>query len=232
MKKIFRFMAFAVIALVTAMSLQSCLDDDDDDDKTIIDPNLGANAIVTLKTNPATGQFYMQLNDSVTVIPTNMKESPYGNKELRAIALITYKDKADSFHYSRSGDVLIIDTIRTKQMSPVVNDIAKTYGTDPLEIINDWVTVCEDGYLTLHFRTYFGNGKVHTLRLVNTGDNTVTLYHDANGDNQNNSRPGDGLIAFHLNDLPETNGQYKEITLKWNSFSGEKSVKFRYKSRD
>lgn len=230
MKKIFRFMTFAIIALVTAMSLQSCLDDDDDN-RTIIDPPFGATAVVTLKTNPATGQFYMQLNDSMTIIPTNMKESPYGSKELRALVEIFYTDSATG-NYSRSGNVAIFDTICTKQMSPVVNDIDKTYGTDPLEIIDDGVTVCEDGYLTLHFRTYFDFSKVHTFRLVKTDDNTVTLYHDANGDNQNNRKPADGMIAFRLNDLPDTNGRYKEFTFKWNSFSGEKSIKFRYKSRE
>ena len=77
-----------------------------------------------------------------------------------------------------------------------------------------------------HFRTYFGGAARHALRLVKTDDNTITLYHDANGDYQGSV--GDGIIAFRLSDLPATDGKYKEITLKWNSFSGEKSVKFKY----
>lgn len=31
------------------------------------------------------------------------------------------------------------------------------YGTDPVDMINDWVTIAEDGYLTLRFRTMWGD---------------------------------------------------------------------------
>jgi hypothetical protein len=46
-----------------------------------------------------------------------------------------------------------------------------------------------------------------------------------------NGRIGDGIMAFNLSNLPSTNGKYVTLTLKWNSFSGEKTVKFKYKSR-
>ena len=106
-----------------------------------------------------------------------------------------------------------LDSIRTKMMSPAVDNMEKVYGNDPLEIVKDWSTVCEDGYLTLRIRTIFGGATAHTLRLVRTGDDTVTLYHDANGDTHGSV--GDNLIAFRLNDLPDTGGKYKEFTLKW-----------------
>ena len=37
----------------------------------------------------------------------------------------------------------------------------RTYGNDPVEILNDWVTIAEDGYLTLRFATRWGNGQPH-----------------------------------------------------------------------
>lgn len=224
--KLFRFLGLALLLVAGACSLQSC-DDDDDDNHYGIDPFLGANAIVTVKTG-STGLCYLQLNDSVKLLPTGMKQSPYGNKEVRALAIIRYTgENADKNYPCVYVDRL--DSIHTKMMSPAVDNMDKVYGNDPLEIVNDWTTVCEDGYLTLRFRTYFGGAATHTLRLVRTGDNTVTLYHDANNDVQ--GRVGDGLIAFRLNDLPDTEGKYKDITLKWTSFAGEKSVTFKYKTR-
>ena len=224
--KLFKVFGLALLLVAGACSLQSC-DDDDDDNHYGIDPFLGANAIVTVKTD-STGLCYLQLNDSVKLLPTGMKQSPYGNKEVRALAIIRYTgENADKNFPCVYVDRL--DSIRTKMMSPAVDNMDKVYGNDPLEIVNDWTTVCEDGYLTLRFRTYFGGAATHTLRLVRTGDNTVTLYHDANNDIQ--GRVGDGLIAFRLNDLPDTEGKYKDITLKWTSFAGEKSVTFKYKTR-
>ena len=225
--KLFRFLSLALLLVTGACSLQSC-DNDDDNDELIIDPYFGANAIVTVKTDSTSGLCYLQLNDSVRLLPTYMKQSPFGNKEVRALAMVRYTgENADKNYPCVYVDRL--DSIRTKMMSPAVDNMDKVYGNDPLEIVKDWSTVCEDGYLTLRFRTYFSGAATHTLRLVRTGDNTVTLYHDANNDVQ--GRVGDGLIAFRLNDLPDTEGKYKDITLKWTSFAGEKSVTFKYKTR-
>ena len=106
----------------------------------------------------------------------------------------------------------------------------ETYGKDPVEIVRDWTTVAEDGYLTLRFRTYFGDGRTHVFNLVK-GDKPyeVVLHHNAMGDTRRIIR--DGLVAFRLNDLPDTQGKTVTITLKWQSFSSIKSVQFKYKSR-
>lgn len=225
MKKTFRMLAMFVVAFLATATVVSC--DDDSDDTTCIPPY--AMAIVTTKTDSATGQPYMQLNDSVTLVPTNIKQWQTGNKEMRAFVFYTLVDSAAG-HYSHAAKVHSIDTIRTKMMSsPKVDNLNNVYGNDPVEIVNSWESVCEDGYLTIRFRTYFGGQKVHSLYLVRTGDDTVELHHNANGDVA--GEVGDGVIAFRLNDMPDTEGKYKTFTLKWQSFSGEKSIKFRYKTR-
>ncbi len=223
--KLFRFLTLALLLVAAGCCLQSC--DNDDDNGFIIDPYLGAKAIVTVKTDSTSGLCYLQLNDSVRLLPTNIKKTPY-NKEVRALVFIRYTGEKAGKNYP-CVYVDRLDSIRTKMMSPPVDGMDKVYGNDPLEILNDWSTVCEDDYLTIRFRTYFGGAATHTLRLVRTGDDTVTLYHDANKDIK--GRVGDGLIAFRLNDLPDTKGKYKNITLKWTSFSGEKKVTFKYKTR-
>ena len=106
----------------------------------------------------------------------------------------------------------------------------ETYGKDPVEIVKDWTTIVEDGYITLRFRTYFNEGKKHILNLVK-GENPyeIILHHNAMGDTRGPIR--DGLVAFKLTDLPDTQGKTVDLTLKWQSFSGIKSVRFKYKSR-
>ena len=100
--------------------------------------------------------------------------------------------------------------------------------------MRDWVTVAEDGYLTLRVRTRWNNpSAVHELNLL-TGVNPENphefeLRHNAHGDT--NGEWGDGLIAFNLNGLPELNGTIS-IKLRWKSFSGEKTSEFSLRMRD
>ena len=173
---------------------------------------------------------YFQLDDETTILPTNMKTSPYGNKEVRALTNIRVQDGQNG-HYSKSAYVNWVDTILTKNMARSLGKKDdETYGKDPVEIVKDWTTVVEDGYLTLRFRTYFGSGKKHIVNLVK-GEKPyeVVLHHNAAGDTRGFIR--DGLVAFRLNDLPDTQGKTVDLTLKWQSFSGMKSVTFKYKSR-
>lgn len=217
------WMMSALVALVAATALQSC--NDDDDNRNLAYPN----ALVTLKTN-ASGTFFLQLDDSTTVIPTNMKASPYGKKEVRALANINMDAKEPKDHV-KSGYVNWLDSILTKNMAPNLGDKNDaTYGNDPVELVKDWTTLVEDGYLTLRFRTYFGYGKRHVLNLIPTGKPyEVELRHNAQGDDRRVVR--DGLVAFRLSSLPDTQGKEVELTVKWKSFSGEKSAKFKYRTR-
>ena len=217
------WMMRALVALVAAAALQSC--NDDDDNRNLAYPN----ALVTLKTN-ASGTFFLQLDDSTTVIPTNMKASPYGKKEVRALANINMDAKEPKDHV-KSGYVNWLDSILTKNMAPNLGDKNDaTYGNDPVELVKDWTTLVEDGYLTLRFRTYFGYGKRHVLNLIPTGKPyEVELRHNAQGDDRRVVR--DGLVAFRLSSLPDTQGKEVELTVKWKSFNGDKSAKFKYRTR-
>ena len=212
-------------AVIGSLSLQSC-ENDDNYDYSVNYPN----ALVTIKTNSSTGQVYLQLDDETTVLPTNMKTSPYGNKELRALTHLKIQD-GQGGHYSKSAYVNWIVTILTKNMARSMGaKDDEVYGKDPLEIVKNWTTSVEDGYLTLRFRTYFGNGTKHVVNLVKGAQPyEVILHHNAMGDTKGYVR--DGLVAFRLSDLPDTQGKTVDLTLKWQSFSGAKSVHFKYKSR-
>ena len=223
--KIWSLLAIAIATI----TLPSCLDDDDNME--VIVPN----AVVTLKTSPSDGKFFIQLDDSTTLNPVNMQRSPYGEKEVRAF--INFNEvNENSRMTSRDVHVNWVDSIRTKGMSTNMGiDNDRIYGADPLELVNDWTTVVEDGYLTIRFRTHFAYGAPsHYLYLTpnNNPENPyeVTLHHDAKGDVHGEIR--DGVIAFRLDMLPDTNGETVDLIVNWNSYLGYKSAKFKYRTRN
>ena len=223
--------------MVSAATLQSCTNDED-----------GAyvlaypNALVTVKPNADNTSFRLQLNDSTEVYPVNMRQSPFGTKEVRA--LVNYRtpteaELAAGGIYADLPCVYInwIDSIRTKS---VIKSMAtdeenlRKYGSDPLEIIDDWTTVVEDGYLTLRFRTKWGGGK-HVVNLVHRQDvNTpyyFSLYHDARGDTS--GKTGDAMVAFKLDGMEIPQNKTEMLTLEWQSYTGRKTIRLKfYESKD
>ena len=118
------------MGIVFAMGSQSCLDDDNDNWYGKVIPN----ALVTVK-NVDDGSFFLQLDDSTTLLPINVASSPFGEKEVRA--LVNY-DEVDevSGRYSKAVHINWIDSILTKPIAPDLgeeNDVV--YGTDPVEIV-------------------------------------------------------------------------------------------------
>lgn len=219
----------ATVVIAPSVLFQSCLDDNDNDYyyKTL------PNALVTVKP-VADNSFFLQLDDSTTLLPINLKSSPYGEKEVRA--LVNYDEVNEtSGEYDKAVNINWIDSILTK---PIAVDLGlendEVYGVDPVEIINDWVTIAEDGYLTLRFRTYWGDrNKAHFVNLLMSqgpaNPYEVEFRHNAFGDIYGNT--ADGLVAFNLNTLPDTNGKIVKLKLKWKSFSGDKSAEFDYCTR-
>ena len=209
MKSIFNKKILIAIATISSLSLQSCLDDDDNYAMRF------PNALVTVKTD-ADQTVFLQLDDKTTLLPTNMTKSP-------------------SDIYTQAVHINWIDSILTKPIAPDLGEENDTvYGTDPVEIVNDWVTIAEDGYLTLRFRTQQGDYQTKhfvNLLLSENPENPyeVEFRHNAKGDIY--GRYADGLVAFKLDALPDTEGKTVKLKLKWKSFSGEKSAEFDYCTR-
>ena len=210
---------FILMALCLSMGFQSCLDDDDNN---LSLSHYYANALVTVKQS-ADNTPYLQLDDSTTLRPVNMASSPFGEKEVRALANIELADEAPQ-EYDKAVFINWIDSILTKPMAPNLGEEEnnRTYGNDPVEILNDWVTIAEDGYLTLRFATRWGNGQPHFVNLISTKnpDNSyeVEFRHNAFGDTE--GKMGDALVAFKLDELTDTQGETVKLKLKWNSFRG------------
>lgn len=218
--KRFGLTTFVLGFLLLSVTLSSCTNDDDN--MTLLQPT----ALVTVRPTDS-GAFTLQLDNNTILYPSNMKNSPFGDKEVRA--LVNYTDEENRGD-TRNVHINWIDSIRTKKPVPdlgIEND--NKYGNDAIEIVKDWVTIAEDGYLTLRIRTQWGmtNNK-HYINLL-TGVNPENPYefelrHDANGDIGGSM--GDALIAFNLNDLSGKEEQNVKLKLNWKSFSGPKSTEF------
>ncbi|WP_083867233.1 NigD-like protein [Phocaeicola abscessus] len=226
------FLNLCGLALLTCtFSLPSCNDDNNND---LYYPS----ALVTVKPSIDNSSFYLQLDDNTTLAPTNMKVSPFGKKEVRALVNYTLDDQAETSPHSRAVRINWIDSILTKPLAANLGNMnEKTYGDDPVEIINDWVTIAEDGYLTLRFRTRWGYGVKHTINLVPSAEKEqpykVRLYHNAKSDLA--GRIGDALVAFRIKSTAtqtENSSDTENIVdliLEWKSYSGIKTATFKYR---
>lgn len=189
--------------------------------------------IVTVKTNPATKEVYLQLNEKTTLLPTNIKEHPFKGKEVRA--LVNYKDDKKAPHkgYTKAVHVLGIRGILTKDMVPSKDNNDAAYGKDPIGLGKNQCLI-EDGYLTIFFSARYGDSKKpHEVNLVSGVDPndpyTLELRHDAKGDT-NVRTEARAYAAFSLKNLPSTNGEKKMLKIRFITETGSQTINLEYVS--
>ena len=216
-----------------------------------------ADAIVTVRTT-SLGRDYFQLSDDATLDPVGW-QNPF-SREVRA--LVAYSDlKQDSDLCTKSVKVERIDSIVTRDAAYIEAESDLEGGSDypvftvptgfrtteelmnastPLEIVSsdgqiDWMTFSEDGYLMIHFATFWGEIAQHTVNLYALRDHPDHLYlvHKDNGDLQSSWK--ESLVAFkicHLYPFRKDGFDNPEsIVLHWMSFNGEKFVVLKYGQR-
>ena len=224
--------------IASVFGFQSCLESDGPDNTT--------DALVTVKLTDD-GKSFFQLDEQTTLFPQNVTTKLYDGKEVRA--LINFEElEKQTPGFTKTVMVNAIDSIRTKEMKLGTADKPlDAYGNDPIDIVNDWVTIAEDGYLTLRLRAAWGiPAKKHVFDLVGGVDNedpfVVELRHDATGgsstgqddntlmDSRRANYPqntiADVLIAFRLSHLPAESADDQKLTVRWKSSNGAKEVKF------
>ena len=178
-------------------------------------------AIVTVKRD-ASGRIGLQLDDETLLYPSNYTE-PF-TRQCRIICGLSW------WEGSKQCTLQWMDYL---QEGPVHGSSAQE--GDGVDIVEDWMTSVEDGYLTLHYSTFWGDGSIsHTLFLV-SGENPddpyeVRLIHLNNGDAA--LEEGDALIYFDLAGLPPTGDSSQPLTLKWKNGAGQMVSKaFLFRSR-
>ena len=83
MKQLHSWLA-GVGAVVAVFTFVACQNDKEEDMQSY------PTALVTVKPKALDNSFVLQLDDSTQLIPTKMKTSPYGSKEVRALGTIPW----------------------------------------------------------------------------------------------------------------------------------------------
>ena len=208
MKNWTKFIALSMF--VVALGLTSCSDDGS--------PQQYYPAVVTCKTDQATKHAYLQVTKNETFYPENVSDQLFGGKEVRAYSYVKVDNKKKTPGYTYTGTIAAIDSIRTKEVvTKTAGFDPKKYGEDPIDVVNDWTSIAEDGYLTLRVRSLWNMAPIHYVNLIWDPEKATEfeLLHDACGDTQ--GVPRDGLIAFRLPQLPLG---AKHITVHWKSLDG------------
>ena len=216
MKK-FKFFLAAIALMTCSTAFVSCDDDDDYDWENTY------NALVTLKTDDS-GSTYFQVDENTIAVPSNLNGKMYDGKEVRALTQFRRDNSEKLADGTEKWDVVVhwVDSILTKPAVPSLGiDIDKeTYGNDPVQVSNDWTTVAEDGYITIHFLARWGySGKKHRINLV-SGVNPndpfeFRLCHDKMGDT--GTYLAYGMAAFNIRDIIERYGEPEKITISYNA---------------
>ena len=181
-------------------------------------------AIVTVKKSP-TDTVFFQLNEETRLFPLGKVE--YSGMCRAMCRLYVYEEVMPGYGYLT--DVRWLEPL---EQGPVVSSAG---GSDGLDIEDDWMTCVEDGWLTLHYSTWWGYNAIrHSISLVTGTDASdpylLELRHDAAGDLQ--YEYADALIAFDINSLPDTGDETKTLTLRWKDTEGAANTRqFEFRSR-
>ena len=225
-----RYLNIIISVLGTLWLASSCSMEADEFGNSIYNnPDASADftAILTVKKTP-TDSVYFQLNDSTTIYAADYQRQ-FTRMERVICGITVTNTSVGRFKYK--GYINWIESLD----EGVVTPDSSVPGTDGLDILDDWMTSVEDGFLTLHYSTWWGANPVrHDFYLV-IGINPedpyeVELRQNCNGDRKDEE--GDSLVCFDINSLPDTGGQYTTLTLKWTTSGGAASEKkFKFKTR-
>ena len=88
-------------------------------------------------------------------------------------------------------------------------------GGDPMEIVTDWITSLEDGFLTVHYSVRTSGSVKHSFTLSpGTQAGEYFLRHDANGDR--GGELTEGIVCFPVSGLlPDTGGETVTLSLDY-----------------
>ena len=150
-------------------------------------------------------------------------------RQCRAMASVTiYAEEVPL--YGHRVDVNWLEPIDQGAFKPYP---AEGYGSDGIDILTkSWITSVEDGYVTLHYKTWWGDPSGHHDFFLVQGEDPyeLTLMHNANGDEE--TVYSEGTIYFDINSLPPTGDGTETIHIKWNTIEGNEVIaSFEFKSR-
>lgn len=150
-------------------------------------------------------------------------------RQCRAMASVTiYAEEVPL--YGHRVDVNWLEPIDQGAFKPYP---AEGYGSDGIDVLTkSWITSVEDGYVTLHYKTWWGDPAGHHDFFLVQGEDPyeLTLMHNANGDEK--AVYSEGTIYFDINSLPPTEDGPRKLRINWTSTEGNPvSAEFDFETR-
>lgn len=180
-------------------------------------------AVVTVKQD-TDGTVFFQLGDEERLFPVPSYD--FSRQERVMTSLTVYAEEVPLY-----GHTARVNWAEPLEQGPIMYTLDATYN-DGLDVVEDWISSVEDGYLTVHYNTWWGETSLHhDLALVpGPGPMDLTLIHTANGDSKDVY--SDGIVYFDINgQLPQTD-TYKTLTLHWTDTKGRSASRsFEFKTR-
>ena len=127
-------------------------------------------------------------------------------------------------------ETILVEWISPLEMGDIRYDMQASPG-DPVEIILDWITCLEDGFLTLHYSVPSKGKAAHSFSLYpGVSPYEYRLMHDANGDTEGDRT--DGIVCFAVGDLlPETGEETVTLSMTYlNIDHTQKTLTVEYRS--
>ena len=189
---------------------------------------IAVKAIVTVKRD-ADGVVFLQLDEDQRLLPYD--EIPFAGQQ-RAMCSLTILPAEDPVYGHRCK----VHWLEALDEGTFLSADKSQAGNDGLEVLTDsWITGVEDGYLTIHYKAWWGiPAKHHDFTLLAGTDPLdpykLVLMHDAHGDAQDEY--SEGIVYFDINSLPPTGDGVVRLTLQWDDNKGlGKTAVFDYRSR-
>ena len=219
MKKLFPILMIPVL-LLAACAKEAAPSDNNDLPPKESAPDEGQNVFATLLDH-ASDRFLRVAGekDYLIVNPSATDAFSEGTRVLASFqeeSHFTYDPKL----YETAVSILWLEAVDEEQVAdnaPEITNPEPSYFGDSLQVIYDWITTAEAGYLTVHYRIRQSGTVRHRLELRPFGSgHDYALYHDRQGDT--GEEPAEGILCFRL--LPEPATE-ESLNLHYLDFSGK-----------
>ena len=183
------------------------------------------NAVVTVKTS-SDGNVFFQLDEETSLEPVGWK-NPF-NGEVRALLNFTEIPGSEDSHALKVS-VNQIEKISTfNAVSSASPAKAFMEENSPVIVYDDWLTSCEDGYLTLHMAAQCGTGtpdSVFSLHVDPSSPDTFYLIREKEDDGEKSWT--EFIVAFRIRDfIPASEDGQVVVNLHNYSYYGLSTIPF------
>ena len=179
---------------------------------TYLDPQSGTDDLAIGTVRSRDGVRFIRLDEkscSQVMNPKEIADIPDGTRVFLQYRYVVAASIADF-----CTDAILVEWASPLEMGEIRYDMQARTG-DPVDILMDWITSLEDGFLTLHYSIQASGNVKHDFSLYPSVEpNTYRLVHDAHRDIRGTQT--DGIICFDVSGLlPDTEGKTVELHLDY-----------------